>query len=105
MCMSRTAVKNYRHLRRCITIASLGEPLFMVAARPWLSQWNTVLLCLSGGPQTAQLMIMGNSSLAMILMEDHSVGDGSWNQKPAKTVLKPQEPEASVWSGTQKMSG
>ena len=43
--------------------------------------------------------------VAMMLIEDHSVGGGSWNQKPAKIALKFQEPELSVWSGTQRNEG
>jgi len=38
MRMSKTAVKNHRHLIRCITVLSDDEPLLIVATKPRLSQ-------------------------------------------------------------------
>ena len=72
--MLKMAVKNQRHLSRCITISSLEEPLLMASTRLWLSRWNSVCFLDNRGPHTAQLPTVGTSSLAIILIEDQPVG-------------------------------
>ena len=72
MWMLKVAVMNHRHLSRCITILSFDEPLLMAETRLWLSHYKCVCLCTSNGAQTAQLMIMGTNSFAIILIGAHS---------------------------------
>ena len=78
--MLKMAVKNQRHLSRCITISSLEEPLLMASTKLLLSQWNSTLLFENRGPHTAPLKMMGTSPLAIILTEDQPVGHVYWNQ-------------------------
>ena len=48
--MLKMAVKNQKHLSRCITISSLKEPLLMASTKLLLSQWNSLLLFDNRGP-------------------------------------------------------
>ena len=74
ICISKKAVKNQRHLSRCITMRSLEEPLLIACTRPWLSHCNTVDFFANIGPQTAQPRITGTSFLAIMVPALHSLG-------------------------------
>ena len=74
MRISNIAVKNHRDLSRLITMWALEEPLVIATTSPRLSHWNSTVFLLKEGPNTAELITIGTSSLAIIPTDSHSLG-------------------------------
>jgi len=62
-----------------MTIWSLELPLLIASTKLRLSQWNSVDVLASRGPQTAQLNMMGTNSLAMMETSVHSTEQACWS--------------------------
>ena len=66
--MSKDAVMNHKHLSKYIAMLSLDDPLWM---RPGFGYH--ISLYASNGAQTAHVMMMGTSALAIISIGVYSV--------------------------------
>ena len=64
---TKNALKNHKHLNRCMTIGSFEVHLLMASTRLRLSHWNLVRDREKDVPQMAQLSTMGTNSFAIML--------------------------------------
>ena len=71
ICISNNAVKNHKQRRRYMANEPLAVPLLIAITKLWLSHSTSILFLAQLQPQTAELIMIGTNSFAMIPNHNH----------------------------------